>query len=84
MSDLLRSRAEARLQELRHELTRGRAQLAHLNAMLPQIEGAVHIIEELLAVPDPAPVPVDEYDIREEGLCPNPNAVEVMNSPSAS
>lgn len=73
MPDPLRQTAEARLATLRHDLANGRAQLARLQEVLPKIDGAIQVLEELLAVQDPAPAP-------EEALCPNLNEEDPTTS----
>jgi hypothetical protein len=71
MSDPLRETAQTRLATLRQDLANGRAQLAHLRDILPKIEGAVQVLEELLAVSSVQDGPIVTL---QEDLCPNPNA----------
>lgn len=82
----LRATAEARLATLRAELATGRTaaqELERRRALLAEtvlrIEGAVQVLEELLAAHEPAPASADGAP--EEPLCPNPNAPERMSSP---
>jgi hypothetical protein len=76
----LRAALDARLAHLRAELATGRSQLAHLQSVLPRIEGAVQVLEELLAAPPPAD-PSADGAAYEEILCPNPNAAVPTSAP---
>lgn len=85
--DPLRQTAQTRLEALRQELQTGRAALTQLEARRAQIadtllriEGAVQILEEVLATPEPADPSVDGATPK-ESVCPNPNAAEPTNSP---
>ena len=87
MSDPLRDTAQTRLATLRTELANGRDALTQLDARrvqiadtLLRIAGAVQVLEELCATPEPA-LPSADGEAPEEALCPNPNAPEPMNSP---
>jgi hypothetical protein len=88
MPDPLRAAAETRLATLRQEIQTGNDTLAQmeqrraeLRDMLLRIAGAAQVLEEILAIPEPAMPSVDGQAL-EEPLCPNPNAVECMNLPS--
>ena len=85
MSAPLRSAADARLATLRQELATGQDALAQLEArrtqlseMLLRIAGAVQVLEEVLATPEPVDASADG-DATEESLCPNPNAAVPMS-----
>jgi len=84
MITAIRLAAETRLAQLRQDLINGRAQLAQLQDVLPKIEGAVQILEELLAPPAPAQTPAHGAAPEETTPCPNPNAAAPTNSPSVS
>jgi hypothetical protein len=75
--DPLRQTAQTRLATLRTELANGRDALTQLDARRAQIaetllriEGAVQVLEEVLATPE-----------EETTRCPNPNAAELTSSP---
>lgn len=76
----LRDLAQTRLARLRQDLARGQAEITRLTETVLRIDGAIQIIEELLATPEPALVSADMPP--EEPVCPNPNAVVPTNSPS--
>ena len=76
MPDSLRDTAEDRLATLRQELAGGRDALkqleqrrAQIAETLLRIEGAVQVLEEVLATSE-----------EETPLCPNPNVPEPMSS----
>ena len=76
MSDPLRQTAQTRLATLRTELANGRDALTQLEARRTQIadtllriEGAVQVLEELCATPEPAD-PSADGATPEEALCP--------------
>lgn len=87
MSDPLRDTVQTRLATLRAELANGRDALTQLEQRrvqiadtLLRIEGAVQVLEELCAMPEPA-MPSADGQAPEEALCPNPNADAPTNSP---
>lgn len=80
MSAVLRSAADTRLAQLRQDLVTGHAQVARLQETLLRIEGAIQILEEVLATPEPAALPANGA-APEEPLCPNPNAAVPTSSP---
>ena len=82
MSAALRRAAHTRLTGLRHDLLTGRAEITRLTETMLRIEGAVQIIEELLATPEPAAAPCAGA-APEEPVCPNPNEDARMNFRSA-
>ena len=73
MSTALRLAAETRLAQLRQDLVTGGTQVAHLQETLLRIEGAVQILEEVLATPEPVDASADGAAM-EDTSCPNPNA----------
>jgi len=85
MSAALRPAAEARLATLRQEIVTGREALtqleqrrAALTDMLLRIEGAVQVLEEVLATREPAAPSADGTP--EEDPCQNPNEAAPTNS----
>jgi ABC-type transporter Mla subunit MlaD len=87
MPDPLRQTAQTRLSALRTELANGRdalTQLEHRRAQIAdtllRIEGAVQVLEEVLATPEPA-LPSADVQAPEEPLCPNPCAAEHTTLP---
>ena len=76
MSDPLRQTAQTRLSALRTELANGRDALTQLEQRRTQIaetllriEGAIQVLDEVLATPEPADAPAGDAP-PEEALCP--------------
>ena len=85
----LRPAAEARLVTLRAELATGQDALAQLDTrrtalseMLLRIAGAVQVLEEILATPEPADPSAHGAAPEETTPCPNLNAEERTSSRS--
>jgi hypothetical protein len=79
MSAAFRDVAHTRLTQLRQDLARGRAEITRLQETVLRIDGAIQIIEELLATPEPA-TPSADGQAPEEPLCPNHNAAVPTNA----
>jgi hypothetical protein len=79
MSAALRTAAETRLAQLRQDLVTGGTQVTRLQETLLRIEGAVQVLEEILATPAPAQTPAHGAAPEETTPCPNLNAEELTN-----
>jgi hypothetical protein len=80
MSAALRLAAETRLAQLRQDLVTGGTQVTRLQETLLRIEGAVQILEEVLATPEPVDAPANGATPEETTPCPNPNAAAPTSS----